>query len=207
MTLTDTLSARALELARERGGFIRSKDAKAAGIHSRTISKLKDEGKLSQLSRGIYRVKSVNGLSNPDLVIVALAVPDAVVCLISALAFHKITTQIPHEVSIALPKKNRSPRLSYPQLEVHRFGSKSYEEGIENHKIDGVSVKVYSIEKTVVDCFKFRNKIGMDVVIECLKMYGMRKRMKVNDVLKYARTCRVEKQIAPYLEVILHKVN
>jgi predicted transcriptional regulator of viral defense system len=205
VNIVENPSTRALELARDRGGFIRSKEAKAAGIHSRTISKLMDEGKLRQLSRGIYRLKSANDLSNPDLVTMALAVPDAVVCLISALAFHKITTQIPHRVSIALPKKNRSPRLSFPQLEVHRFGLKSYDDGIETHKIDGISVKVYCIEKTVVDCFKFRNKIGMDVMIECLKMFGKRKGIRVNEVLKYARTCRVEKQITPYLEVILHR--
>ena len=203
MKLAKTASKRALEWSQHRGSFIRAKDAAAAGIHSRTLAKLKGEGKLEQLSRGTYRLKSQKTLSNPDLVIVAISAQNAVICLISALSFHRLTTQIPHEVSIAIREKSRSPRLSYPPLKVHRFRGKAYDEGIEKHRIDGVTVEIYNPEKTLADCFKFRNKIGLDVFLEALKMYRSRKRIHTEAMLKYARICRVEKQMRPYLEAIV----
>jgi len=126
-----------------------------------------------------------------------------VICLISALSFHQLTTQIPHEVSFALPEKSRAPRLSYPPIKVHRFRGKAYQEGIEKHKIDGVVVKIYSSEKTLADCFKFRNKIGLDVFLEAIKMYRSRKRINVGVMINYARICRVEKQMRPYLEAVV----
>ena len=203
MKTTANATKRALDWSRNKGGFIRSKDATAAGIHTRTIAKLKKEGKLELLSRGTYRVKSEKTLSDPDLITVALAVPNAVICLVSALSFHRLTTQIPHEVSFALPEKSRSPRLSYPLIKVHRFRGKAYEDGIETHKIDNVHVKIYNPEKTLADIFKFRNKIGLDIFLEALKMYRSRKRINTALMLKYARICRVEKQIRPYLEAVV----
>lgn len=197
-----TASKRALEWSKDHGGLIRLKEATAAGIHTRTIAQLKDEGKLELISRGIYRLTSQKSLSNPDLVTVGIAVPDAVISLISALSFHRLTTQIPHAVSFALPEKSRAPRLSYPPIKVHRFRGKAYEEGIDKHKIDGVVVKIYNVEKTLADCFKFRNKIGLDVFIEAIKMYRSRKRINTEAIIKYARICRVEKQVRPYLEAI-----
>jgi predicted transcriptional regulator of viral defense system len=193
---------RAIKWARRQGVF-RNKAAKKAGIYSRTLTSLTEGGKLERLSRGSYRFKSNDQLSDPDLVTVALAVPNAVICLVSALSFHRLTTQIPHEVSFALPEKSRSPRLSYPLIKVHRFRGKAYEEGIETHKIDNVMVKIYNPEKTLADIFKFRNKIGLDIFLEALKMYRSRKRINTALMLKYARICRVEKQIRPYLEAVV----
>lgn len=193
---------RAIKWAKRQGIF-RNKAAKKAGIYSRTLTSLTEGGKLERLSRGSYRFKSNDQLSDPDLVTVALAVPNSVICLVSALSFHRLTTQIPHEVSFALREKSRSPRLSYPLIKVHRFRGKAYEEGIETHKMDNITVKIYNPEKTLADVFKFRNKIGLDIFLEALKMYRSRKRINTALMLKYARICRVEKQIRPYLEAVV----
>lgn len=139
-------------------------------------------------------------ISNPDLVTVSLRFPSAVICLISALAYHEITTQIPHEVSIAVPRDTRMPSLDYPPIRVHKFSNESYQSGIEEHRVDDVPVKVYNPEKTLADCFKFRNKIGTDVVMEALRLYKTRKKFDVGKLLQYARICRVERVMRPYLE-------
>jgi predicted transcriptional regulator of viral defense system len=185
------------------GGCMRTAKAITAGIHPRTLYLMRDQGKLIQVSRGVFRMASLPLISNPDLVTVALRIPSAVVCLISALSFHEMTTQIPHVVSIALKKGDETPRIDYPPIAVHRFSGDSYKAGIEEHVVDGVKVKIYSPEKTLVDCFKFRNKIGQDVVIEALGFYKARKKINVDRLLQFARICRVENVMRPYLEAIL----
>ncbi|MCD4656525.1 MAG: transcriptional regulator, partial [Planctomycetes bacterium] len=139
----------------------------------------------------------------PDLVIVTTRIHKAVICLISSLAFHEITTQIPHVVAIAIPKGAESPRLDYPPIQAYRFSDASYKAGFEVHFIDDVPVKIYTPEKTLADCFKFRNKIGMDVVLEALKLYKTRKKFDLRLLLKFAKICRVENVMRPYLEANL----
>ena len=195
-------STRALQWIKQQGGVVRSKDAIASGIYARTLTQLKKAGKLNQISRGIYRLGAKKILSNPDLVTVAVSVPKGVICLVSALSFHKLTTQVPHKVYVALPERTRSPKLDYPPLAVHRFRGKAFEEGIEKHLIDSVKVKIYSPEKTLADCFKFRNKIGLDVVLEALKFYRSQKKFDIKAIMKYAKICRVENQMTPYLEAM-----
>jgi predicted transcriptional regulator of viral defense system len=114
-----------------------------------------------------------------------------------------MTTQIPHHVFVAMPRSSRQPHLDYPPLSVHRFSDVAYREGIEEHPIDGVAVRIYSPEKTLADCFKFRNKLGMDVVREALKLYRMRKPVKPDELIRYAQICRIENVMRPYLEAIL----
>ncbi len=194
---------RALKWIKEQNGLIRSKDAISSGIYARTLTQLTKEGKLEQISRGVYRLSSGKTISNPDLVTVAVGVPKAVICLISALSFHKLTTQIPHKVYIALPELTRTPKQDYPPISIHRFRGKAYEEGIENHIIDGVNVRIYNPEKTLADCFKFRNKIGMDVVLEAMKFYRSKKRFDIKAITMYAKICRVENQMKPYLEAMI----
>lgn len=198
-----TTWSRAQQIIQDNGGIIRTAEAIKAGIHPRTIYQLRDKGELEQLSRGVYRLAGKELVSNPDLVIVATRIPQAVVCLISALAFHEITTQIPRAVSIALARGVDSPRLDYPPITTHRFSEPTLVAGIEEHKIDGVSIKIYSPEKTLADCFKFRNKIGIDVVLEALKLYKAHKRFNLAVLQKYAKICRVEKIMRPYLEAHL----
>lgn len=173
------------------------------GISRYMLYKLRDTGVIELVSRGVYRLADLPPISNPDLVTVGLRFPNAVICLISALAYHEITTQIPHTVSVAVPRESRVPSLDYPPLSVHRFTDLAFHSGIEKHKIDGVTVKIYSPEKTLADCFKFRNKLGMDVVLEALKLYKARKNFNLQDLLKYAKVCRVEKVMQPYLEASL----
>jgi len=194
---------KALDAIREMGGTVRTMDAIRAGIHSRTLYQLRDTGEIEVLSRGVYRLTDQEQITDPDLVIVAKRVPQAIICLVSALAYHEITTQIPHAVSIALPKGAETPRVDYPPIRVHRFSETALKEGIETHQIDSVSIKIYCPEKTLADCFKFRNKLGMDIVLEALKFYKTRKKFNLEKLIKYAKVCRVEKIMRPYLEAIL----
>lgn len=196
-------SGKALRIIKKRGGLLRTGEAIAAGIHSSTLYQLRDAGDLEQISRGVYRLTAISPISNPDLVTVAARIPKGVICLISALAFHEITTQVPHAVSIALKKGAETPRLAHPPLSIHRVAEAALNEGVEVHIIDGVRVRIYSAEKTLADCFKFRNKLGLDVALEALKLYKARKKFNTRELLRCARVCRVEKIMRPYLEAML----
>lgn len=191
------------EIFREHGGQLRMSEALAHGMTRYMLYTLRDKGIIEQVTRGVYRLAELPPISNPDLVTVSLRFPHAVICLISALAYHGITTQVPHEVSVAVPRGARMPSLDFPPVRAHKFSHTAFQAGIEEHQIDGVPVRIYSPEKTLADCFKFRNKIGMDVVLEALKLYKARKKFKLAEVLKYARICRVDKVMNPYLEATL----
>ncbi len=194
---------RALQLIRDSGGIIRTSKALKKGIHPRVIYQLRDSGRLEQLHRGLYRVQGEETLTNPDLVIVAVKVPRAVISLVSALTFHRITTCVPGTVSIALPRNHDTPRLDAPSIVVHHFSEPSYREGIEEHLVDGVTVRVYNPEKTIADCFKFRNKIDKEVLIEAMQLYKLRLKPDREKLLHYARICRVEGIITPYMDILL----
>jgi predicted transcriptional regulator of viral defense system len=194
---------KALKFIKELGGIIRTAEALKAGIHPRTFYSLRDRGYLETISRGVYRLAELPPISNPDFILVASRVPQSVICLISALSFHGLTTQIPHEVYIALKEGTKTPRIDFPPLSVHRFSKASFEAGITTLEIDGIPVRIYNQEKTLVDCFKFRNKLGMDVILEAVKMYkNINSGLNISKLMKYARICRVGKVIQPYLESI-----
>lgn len=192
-----------LDIFREHGGRLRMSEALAHGITRYMLYTLRDKGIIEQVTRGVYRLAELPPLGNPDLVTVSLRFPNAVICLISALAFHGLTTQIPHEVSVAVPRNSRMPSLDFPPVRAHKFSQAAFQTGIEEHKIDGVPVRIYCPEKTMADCFKFRNKIGMDVVLEALKLYKTKKKFNLEELLRYARVCRVVKVMEPYLEAML----
>jgi predicted transcriptional regulator of viral defense system len=198
-----TTFAKERRLFRQSGGLLRTGAALRAGIHPRTLYEMRDKGVLEQLGRGLFRLASLPAPASPDLVTVAAKIPAAVVCLISALAFHEITTQIPHEVHIALPRGAEPPRLRHPPLRVFWFTGPAFSDGIEVHKQDGIELRVYSAEKTLADCFKYRNKLGLDTVLEALRLYRSRKRPKIDELLKFARVCRVERVMRPYLEAMM----
>lgn len=191
------------DIFRSCGGQMRMSEAIKHGITRYMLYKMRDEGIIEPVSRGVYRLTELPPISNPDLVTVSLRFPNAVICLVSALSYHDITTQIPHRVSIAVPREARIPSLDYPPITVHRYTKQSYQSGIEEHLIDNVPIRIYTPEKTLADCFKFRNKIGMDVVLEALKLYKSRKKFKIKELLRYARINRVEKVMRPYLEFSL----
>jgi predicted transcriptional regulator of viral defense system len=183
------------------GGAMRTTEALAAGIHRRTLYAMRSTGEIEALARGVYRLASLPPLANLDLATVAKRIPNGVICLISALAFHELTTQIPHEVHVAITRTARRPRLAFPPLRVYRFSIAAFEAGIEKQTMDGISVRVYSPEKTLADCFKYRSKIGMDVVLEAIRTYR-RHHPRFQHILKYARICRVERLMRPYLEAL-----
>ena len=198
-----TAETTAIQKIKDLGATFRSSELLQQGVSPRTLYSLRDSGVLEQLSRGTYRLIEQGTLSNPDLVTVALRVPKGVICLVSALSFHDLTTQIPHAVSIAITKTMRNPAVSYPPLNIYRYDESSYRAGIEKHLIDGVSVSIYCSEKTLADCFKFRNKIGKDIVLEALKRYREQHPLNVAELMRYATICRVANIMRPYLESLL----
>lgn len=187
----------------DHGGTMRTGEALAAGVDPRTLYAMRDSGVLERLARGLYRLSDAPPLEAPDLVTVAMKVPQAVVCLVSALAFHQLTRQIPHVVQIAVKKHGKFPRLQSPPIEVFEFGGKAFNEGIESHDIDAVKVRVYSPEKTIADCFKYRGKIGQDVAVEGLRAYVERGGLRIQQLMSHARTCRVARVLRPYLEALV----
>ena len=193
----------ALHTFETHGGILSTSQALRLGIHPRTLYALRDEAKLERMERGLYRLAHSKPLGNPDLVTVALKVPKGVVCLISALAFHRMTTQIPHAVYLAIPANDQAPALQYPPLRLFWYSKAVYENGIVREKQDGTYIRIYSPEKTLADCFKYRNKIGIDVCMEALNLYRRRGRMKMDLIEQYAKLCRVERVMRPYLEAVL----
>jgi len=200
--MTDDPRTRALTFFRSKGGILRTKDALALGVHPRTLYALRDEGELEQISRGIHRLADLPPLTHPDLVTVALRIPAATICLISALDYHEITTQIPHEIYVALPKGTTTPRLDHPPLRVFRFSGPALTIGVESVDLDGVPVRIYGLAKTVVDCFRMRNRIGLDVALEALRL-GMEKGLRPTDLFVIARKCGVARVMTPYIEAMV----
>ena len=186
----------------QHNNFLRATDAIQLGIQSRTLHQMRDTGILVRESRGIYRLADGPDWSNPDLALVALRIPKGVICLISALNFHDLTTQIPHWVDVALLQNSEKPRVQYPPTHYVWLSLQSFSAGVEEHNLDGVSIRVYSIAKTIADCFKFRNKIGMDVALEALREGLRSRRCSVDEILNFARINRVEKVMRPYLEAL-----
>lgn len=188
---------------RRAGGTLRMSGALRRGVSRRTLYAMRDAGIIERISRGLYRLADMEPLGNPDLVTVALRVPKGVVCLISALAFYDLTTRIPHEVSVAIERGVEKPRIEHPPVRFYRFSGAAFDTGVETHKLDGVEVRIYSPEKTVADCFKYRNKIGLDVALEALRSWRERRRTSPDALLEMARVCRVESVVRPYLQALL----
>jgi len=155
-----------------------------------------------EVTRGVYRLPDIPLSQHADLVQVALRVSKGVICLVSALAFHNLTTQIPHQVYVALPLYAEKPRLAYPPVRLFWLSQAAYSAGIVEHILEGVILRVYSREKTVADCFKYRNKIGLEVALEALKD-GLAQGCKPERLMEFARIDRVEKVMRPYLEALL----
>ncbi|MGX2040281.1 type IV toxin-antitoxin system AbiEi family antitoxin domain-containing protein [Methylocaldum sp. MU1018] len=188
-----------LDLAQTRG-LIRPRDLTALGLPRVALTRLVRSGRLVRVGRGLYALPDRPVSEHTSLAEVARKHPRAIVCLLSALRFHDLTTQSPFQVWIAIPNKARAPRVAYPPLKIVRFSGTSLTEGIEEHVIDGVRVRITDIAKTVADCFKFRNKIGLDVALEALRAAWKQQRVSMDDLWFYARMCRVANIMRPYLE-------
>ncbi|MSR61327.1 MAG: transcriptional regulator [Planctomycetes bacterium] len=194
---------RAEALFRRNRGILRTQEAVRLGIHPRTLQDLHRSGVVERLSRGLYRLAVLPPLAEPDLVTVALRAPRGVICLVSALAFHELTTQIPHEVCLAIARGAEPPRIDHPPVRIFWFSGRAFTAGVETHAVDGVPVRVYSAAKTVADCFKYRNKLGIDTATEALRLYLRKRRRSLDELMQHARVCRVERVMRPYLEAQL----
>ena len=195
----------AIKIIQDYGGTIRYSEALERGIASKTFYAMRDQGVLIQLSRGLYRLADAPPISNPDLVSIAMRLPKAVICLISALDFHNLTEQIPHFVYIALPQGSEEPRFNNLPLQVIRPSKKIFHAGIQEFILDNAFVKIYDPEKTITDCFKYRNKFGLDVAIDAIQRYFEQpsNKQNLNALMEYAKLNRVDKIMMPYIETLL----
>jgi len=184
-------------------GILRASKAIELGVPKHVLYEMVKSGELVREAQGIYRLSETDSPGNPDLVNLSLRVPRAVFCLISALYFHELTTQIPHSIYFALPRDVKTPKIQYPPIWVFHYSDASYKAGIVEHELDGVKVNIYDREKTIADCFKFRQKVGMEIALEAIKDYLRQPRPNVSLLLKYARINRVEKTMRPYLEALI----
>jgi predicted transcriptional regulator of viral defense system len=197
---TDT--ARVLRLARRRGG-VTARDLSTAGIHRQALTRLVANGEIERVARGLYRLPDQPVGEHHGLVLASAAVPQGTICLLSALQFHGLGTQLPSEVWIAVDRRARRPELRYPPLRVMRFSGGALDEGVERHRIEGREVPVYGIAKTLADCFKYRNKIGIEVPLEALRDAWQSHLLDMDAMDRYARICRVQKVMQPYLEALV----
>ena len=191
----------ALQVIR-RLGIVRAADLQAHGIARRQLYRLVRKGLVERQARGIYAAGTHPVTAEHTLAQVAKQIPGGVFCLLTALRFHELTTQAPAEVWIALPEKARKPRLARPRLRVARFSGPALTEGIETHRLEGVDSRFYSAAKTVADCFKYRNKVGIDVAVEALRDFSRRHRGGATELARYARICRVSRVMQPYLDAV-----
>lgn len=190
---------RILQLAAEQS-LVRPRDVGALGIDREYLNRLYRRGFLIRRARGIYALPDTPVEANHSLAVVAKLVPRGVVCLLSALRFHGLTTQDPHEVWLAIDYKAHKPVLRSPSIHIVRFSGAALQEGFETQMIEGVPVRIYCPAKTVADCFKYRNKTGIDVAIEALRDALRMRKATVDEIHRFAKVCRVANIIRPYLE-------
>ena len=201
--VTKRAELKAKKIFRSHGGILSTSETIRSGVHPVTLYGMLKNDSLEQISRGRYRLADMLAFCEPDIVTIALRSRQGVICLVSALSFHELTLQIPRQIYMAIPAGRKPPILTHPPIRVFYYSRQTFGGGVETHEMNGVKVRIYSPERTLADCFKFRNKIGTDVAIEALKMYFRRRKSDVNLVMRFARMCRVEKVMAPYLETVL----
>lgn len=199
--LADTHTQRVLDLANQKG-LLRASDLDGIEAPRVVLTRLTAAGLLDRIGRGLYRLPSHSGSEHESLASVATKVPQAVFCLLTALQLHELTTQLPRQVWIAMPRGSHVPRIDYPPIKMVQMTGDVYDEGIETVERDGVKLRVYGVAKTVADCFKHRNKIGLDVALEALKDVRTKRRASADDLWRYAKICRVANIMRPYLEAI-----
>lgn len=197
----DTHTNRLLQLVRQKG-ILRPSDLDEMGVPRVYLTRLTASGRLEKAGRGLYRLPENPLSEHESLVAVATRVPQAVFCLLTALQFHELTTQLPRQIWIAMPRGSHTPRIDYPPVKMIQFSGEAYAQGIEVHERDQVTLRVYGIAKTIADCFKHRNKIGLDVALEALKDARSRKKVSADDLWRFAKICRVANVMRPYLEAV-----
>lgn len=184
-----------------RKGVLRPIDLETHGIPRVVLTRMLSAGQLERIGRGLYRLPSP-GTEHESLVAIATKVPQAVFCLLTALQFHELTTQLPRQVWIAMPRGSHTPKIDYPPVRMVQFTGEAYSAGVEEVERDHAKLRVYCAAKTVADCFKHRNRIGLDVALEALKDARARKKATTDQIWRYAKICRVANVMRPYLEAI-----
>lgn len=197
----DTQTQRVLALARQKG-MLRPSDLAGVGAARVVLTRLTASGQLEKVGRGLYRLPDTQTSEHESLITVAIKVPQAVFCLLTALQFHELTTQLPRQIWIAMPRGSHIPKIDYPPVKMVQFTGAAYAEGIELFERDQVTLKVYGVAKTIADCFKHRNKIGIDVALEALKDARAQEKVSANDLWRFAKICRVANVMRPYLEAL-----
>jgi predicted transcriptional regulator of viral defense system len=192
-----------INFLKKRGGVASYAEIIGAGFNKAHIKIGLNSGQIQKVDRGLYRLSDGISLSNPDLVVVSIKVPKGTVCLLSALAFYEATNEVPKYVDIAIPRGVHANKIKYPPVKFYRFAPNVWKAGIEKHEIEGHEIKVYSLAKTIADCFKFRNKIGVDVARAALKVAITEKDVTPKEIMKYAKICRVDNIIKPILEAMI----
>ena len=203
MQTPDTQTQRVLELAGQRG-LLRASHLQELGIARVVLSRLKASGQLERVGRGVYRLPDAQGAEHESLATIAVKVPQAVFCLLTALQIHELTTQLPRQVWIAMPQGSHVPKMDYPPVKMVQFSGEAYGQGIEVVRADQVELRVYGVAKTIADCFKHRNKVGLDVAIEALREAMAANKTNANDLWRFAKICRVANVMRPYLEALGH---
>lgn len=197
----DTQTQRVLNLAGQIG-ILRPINLQGIGVPRAVLARLTASGQLEKVGRGLYRLAGASALEQESLATIATKVPQAVFCLLTALQIHELTTQLPRQVWIAMPQGSHTPKIDYPPLKMIQFTGEAFSEGVQVVHVDQVALRVYSVAKTVADCFKHRNKIGLDVAIEALKDALAQKKTSANDLWRFAKICRVANVMRPYLEAL-----
>jgi predicted transcriptional regulator of viral defense system len=203
MIPSETAIAATRQVFEQHGGVMRTSAIIAAGIQPRTLYWMRDQGLIETLSRGVYLLASHTSPAKPDVVAVMARVPKAVLCLVSALDLHEIGTQIPAEVQIALPRDVGPPRIGSPRVRVFHMSPAAMCAGVEEQTMAGVRIRVFSVAKTIADCFKFRSRVGLDAAVGALQEVVRQHRATPGDILHCAKVDRVESVVRPYLEALL----
>ena len=201
MMLQLTQTQRVLELTRQRG-LLRSRDLQTVDAPRVILTRMTASGQLEKVGRGLYRLPQTQMSADESLNAIAIKVPQAVFCLLTALQFHGLTTQLPRQVWLAMPRGSHAPRIDYPPIRMVQYSGQSYSQGIEVFEREQVLLRVYSVAKTVVDCFKHRSAIGLDVALEALKEARAGQRASADELWRFAKICRVANVMRPYLEAI-----
>jgi len=204
MKVNQKICSKAIDLFKINGGFLRYSEAIKQGIHPRVLYELVELGIVEKLQRGLYALTDLPDIEEPDFVAISKMMPEGVISLISALSFHRLTVQIPRWIDIAVPQKYIPPKINHPPVKIHWFSDKFYKAGVEKYNFGGTEIKIYSREKSIIDCFRLRKKVGIEIAIEVLKNYLKQDNINMNLLLDYAKDSRVIKIVEPYLQAFTY---
>jgi predicted transcriptional regulator of viral defense system len=202
--MTSTAHAQQVLALASQQGLLRASQLRVLGIGRVVLTRLTASGQLERVGRGVYRLSDAQGAEHESLATIAVKVPQAVFCLLTALQIHELTTQLPRQVWIAMPQGSHTPKMDYPPVKMVQFSGEAYAQGIEVVRVEQIELRVYGVAKTIADCFKHRSKVGLDVAIEALREALAANKTNANDLWRFAKICRVANVMRPYLETLGH---